>query len=171
MEATLHGLDSITVGGLAAQTGLSKSGILTVFGNREAIQLAAIAEARQIYLDVVISPIWSHPAGRRRLYALLDSWFAYIRAEVFPGGCFLAATSVEYGHRDGPVADAVRALTREWLELLERELTKAGSPDPADDAFRLHAYLASANMRFQLFDDTAGLDRARRLAEAVIGPI
>ena len=45
MIATTHGLDSITVGALATATGVSKSGILTVFGNREAIQLAAVAEA------------------------------------------------------------------------------------------------------------------------------
>ncbi|WP_449561141.1 TetR/AcrR family transcriptional regulator [Mycolicibacterium mageritense] len=57
--ATTHGLDGITVGGLSASTGVSKSGILTVFGNREAIQLAAVAEARRVYIDVVIRPALS----------------------------------------------------------------------------------------------------------------
>ena len=100
--ATTHGLDSITVGALAAATGLSKSGILTVFGNREALQVAAVREARQIYRETVIAPAWGAGPGRPRLRALIDSWLDYVRARVFPGGCFVAATTVEYRHRDGP---------------------------------------------------------------------
>ncbi|MGZ4475674.1 MAG: TetR/AcrR family transcriptional regulator, partial [Nocardioides sp.] len=56
--ATMAGLDSISVGQLATATGVSKSGILTVFPNREAIQLAAVAEARRVYVDAVIRPAW-----------------------------------------------------------------------------------------------------------------
>lgn len=169
MIATVSGLDAITVGGLAADTGLSKSGILTVFPNREAIQLAAVAEARQIYVDTVVRPAWGAAPGRERLLALLDHWVAYVRAETFPGGCFLASTSVEFGHRDGAVADAVRALKREWLDLLERELTQAGVDDPQEAAFRVDAYLDAANARRQLFGDDAAVARARRLAEDVLG--
>jgi AcrR family transcriptional regulator len=168
MIATVSGLDAITVGGLAADTGLSKSGILTVFPNREAIQLAAVAEARQIYLETVIRPAWGATPGRERLLAVLDQWVAYVRAETFPGGCFLASTSVEFGHREGPVADAVRALKREWLDLLERELASAGAADPQEAAFQIDAYLDAANAHLQLFGDHSALERARRLAEAVV---
>ncbi|MCV7201761.1 TetR/AcrR family transcriptional regulator [Mycolicibacterium peregrinum] len=166
--ATTHGLDGITVGGLSTSTGVSKSGILTVFDNREAIQLAAVAEARQVYIDVVIRPALSCPLGAARLDALLDSWLAYLRAEVFPGGCFVSATSVEFGHRTGPVADAVRNLKREWLELLENEFSVAGSPDPAEDAFRVDAYLCAGNTHRELFGTDAGLERARTLAGRVV---
>lgn len=170
MTATVSGLDSITVGALAAETGLSKSGILTVFGNREAIQLAAVAEARKIYVDTVIAPVWDRPAGRERLLALLDGWVEYVRVGTFPGGCFLSCTSVEYGHREGAVADAVRALKREWLDLLERELRAAGAADPEDGAFRIDAFLTAANARLQLFREDDALDRARRLAGEVVPP-
>jgi AcrR family transcriptional regulator len=166
--ATTHGLDSISVGGLAAATGLSKSGILTVFSTREAIQVAAVAEARRVYVDTVIAPVWGAAPGRDRLAALLDAWVDYQRAGTFPGGCFVAATSAEYGHRDGAVADAVRALKREWLDLLESELLAAGVADPVDGAFRIDAYLVAADTRRQLFGDDAALETARRLALAVL---
>lgn len=166
--ATTRGLDSISVGGLASATGLSKSGILTVFGTREALQVAAVAEARRVYVDTVIAPVWGAAPGQDRLAALLDAWVDYQRAGIFPGGCFVAATSAEFGHRHGPVADAVRALKREWLDLLERELATAGVADPAEGAFRIDAYLVAANTRRQLFDDEAALDTARRLALAVL---
>lgn len=171
MVATVEGLDAITVGSLAERTGVSKSGILTVFGNREAIQLAAVRQAREIYLEVVIRPAWGRAPGAERLRGLVEAWDAYVRAEVFPGGCFVATTSVEYGRRAGPVADAVRGLKREWLDLLEAELATAGSADPVDDAFRLDAYLDAGVLRYQLWGgprELAELDRARRLALAVV---
>ncbi len=84
MIATVSGLDSITVGSLSERTGISKSGILTVFGSREAIQVAAVAEARRIYQEKVLAPIWSEPAGAPRLRALLRSWVDYLKAGVFP---------------------------------------------------------------------------------------
>lgn len=168
LSATVHGLDAITVGSLAAQTGHSKSGILTVFANREAIQIAAVAEARALYLRHVVEPSRQSAPGRPRLRALLDHWLAYLRDGVFPGGCFITTTTVEYGRRDGAVADAVRDLAREWLLLLENELTAAGSREPADDAFRIDAYLRAAHTRFQVFGDETALDRARRLALRVV---
>lgn len=168
MTATVHGLDAITVGSLAAQTGHSKSGILTVFANREAIQIAAVAEARGLYREHVIVPAWPATPGKPRLRAVLENWLIYLRNGVFPGGCFIAATSVEYGHRDGPVAEAVRDLTREWLRLLEAELSTAGCDHPGDAAFRIDAYLRAGNTRFQLFGDAGELDRAHRLALHVL---
>lgn len=166
--ATTHGLDSITVGSLAQLTGVSKSGILTVFENREAIQVAAVAEAREIYREAVIGPAWAEQQGAPRLLALVDSWVSYLLAGVFPGGCFLAATTVEYGHRSGPVAQAVRELKREWLGLLESELRAAGSTDPEADAFKIDAFLNAGNARRELFGDDSELDRAKDLARGVV---
>lgn len=169
MVATVSGLDSITVGRLAEDTGVSKSGILTVFGTREAIQVTAVAEARRIYRREVIDAAWQQPPGAPRLTAMLDAWVRYAAApDIFPGGCFLTAASTEYGGRPGEVGDAVRRLKCEWLDLLETELAAAGSATPEDDAFRIDAFLASGNTRYQLYGDPAELDRARRLALAVV---
>ncbi|MER7705794.1 hypothetical protein ABTX81_23230 [Kitasatospora sp. NPDC097605] len=169
MSATVHGLDAITVGALAARTGHSKSGILPVFANREAIRISAVAEARVLYLRHVVEPSSAAAPGRPRLCALLDSRVAYQRDGVFPGGCFITTTSVEYGRRTGPVADAVRDLVRERLHLLESELSAAGSRFPADDAFRVDAHLRAASTRYPLFGDDTGADRAGRLSLDVLG--
>jgi AcrR family transcriptional regulator len=166
--ATVEGLDAITGGGLAASTGVSKSGILTVFGTREAIQIAAVAEARRLYQEWVVLPAWEEAAGAQRLRALITHWVAYTKADVFPGGCFVAATSVEFGHREGPVAESVQRLKREWLDLLEAELKTAGSRAPADDAFRIDSYLCMGNTRWQLYGDASEIDRAARLAMDVV---
>lgn len=168
MIATTNGLDSISVGGLAERTGVSKSGILTVFGTREAIQVAAVAEARRIYQEHVVAPAWGSEPGYPRLRALVEAWRRYLESEIFPGGCFLATTTVEYGHREGPVADAVRRLQREWIELLEADFRTAGVDDPVSDAFRIDALLNAGNNRYQLFGDPADLERGCRLALALL---
>jgi AcrR family transcriptional regulator len=168
MIATTHGLDSITVGALAAVTGVSKSGILTVFPNREAIQVAAVDAAREIYREAVLSQVYAEAPGKDRLRRLVDSWSGSLRAGVFPGGCFITATSVEFGRRDGAVAAAVRKLKRDWIDLLERELTAAGSPDPARDAFVIDAYLTAANTRRELFGDDSQLALAGEMAHELI---
>ena len=167
--ATTHGLDSITVGSLADQTGVSKSGILTVFDNREAIQIAAVNEAAQIYYESVIAPALAVEPGKGRMRALIDAWVAYLKANTFAGGCFVAATTVEYGHRAGRVADAVRSLKRQWLDFLTTELATANSDDPAVDAFRIDAFLNAGNNNRELFGDDSELERARDLALQVIG--
>lgn len=168
MIATTHGLDSITVGALAIATGISKSGILTVFGTREAIQLAAIAEARNIYRETVLAAMFEEERGAPRLRAFIDSWVDYLCDGVFRGGCFIAATTAEYGRRSGPVAAAVRNLKRDWLTLLESQLAAAGSADPLGDAFRIDAFLTAGNMRRELFADDAELLRAKKIALELI---
>ena len=166
--ATTHGLDSITVGSLAAQTGVSKSGIPAVFGNRGGVQVPAVSEAAQVYLEAVIAPALAAEPGKERLRALVDAWVAYLKASTFPGGCFVAATTVEYGRRDGPVADAVRRLKRQWLDFLAAELAIANSDDPFGDAFRIDAFLNAGNNNRELFTDDAELERARDLALQVV---
>jgi AcrR family transcriptional regulator len=168
--ATVYGLDSISVGQLAAGTGLSKSGILTVFDGREAIQLAAIAEARAIFIAEVIAPAWHLEPGVPRLAGFVANWLTYVRARVFPGGCFLAATSAEYAGRDGDVADAVRALKQDWLRLLTSELlfgkpaTDAERNHARRIAFQLDAFLTAGVMRARLLGDDGELELAHELA-------
>lgn len=168
--ATLHGLDSLSVGGLATATGVSKSGILTVFTNRESIQLAAVSEARRVFVAEVVAPVWSAQPGAPRLRALAESWAAYARRRVFPGGCFLVTSAAEYGAQDGPVADAVRALKREWLDLLASEAEEAGG-DGRAVAFQLDAFLAAGITRSVLFDADAELELALSCALAVVAAL
>ena len=167
--ATVEGLDSITVGGLAATTGVSKSGILTVFGSREAIQIAAVAEARRLYQEWVVLPAWDLPAGSERLTALIEHWVAYTKADVFPGGCFFAAASFEFNRRPGAVRDRIQHMLGTWISYLEHAVEQAQqSGEILQDvgarelAFELDAFAQAANARYQLFEDTAVFGDARR---------
>lgn len=170
--ATVIGLGSISVTQLAEGTGLSKSGILTVFKSREAIQLAAVEVAREIFVREVVTPAWDKKPGKTRLKAYVDNWFAYVERDTFPGGCFLANAVVEFGSQDGQVADAVREFQTTWVQLLEGELavgqsdTKKSRDAVAATAFKLNAFMNHGNERYRLSGDKDHLAVAKQCCSA-----
>ena len=167
--APVEGIDGITIGRLARELGMSKSGLFAHFGSKEELQLATIDAAREIFVETVIAPAREAERGLPRLQALMDHWLAYMRREVFKGGCFFDAVRGEYNSRPpGPVRDAVWADFASWSEILVNRVKAAqaaGHLDPEADpeqvAFELDALGGAANVRFQLDRDEAWFERAR----------
>ena len=104
--ASLEGLEGLTIGRLADELGMSKSGLFAHFGSKEELQLATIEAASQRYIREIFTPALREPRGYPRLVAICESWLSYIRRGVFPGGCFFAAASFEFDSRPGPVQRA-----------------------------------------------------------------
>ena len=167
--ATVEGIDGITIGRLAGELGMSKSGLFAHFGSKEELQLATIDAAREIFVETIIAPARESERGLPRLEALMDGWLEYMRREVFKGGCFFDAVRGEYNSRPpGPVRDAVWADFASWSEILVNRVKAAqaaGHLDPGADpeqvAYELDALGGAANVRFQLDRDEAWFDRAR----------
>ncbi|RDH78619.1 TetR/AcrR family transcriptional regulator [Mycolicibacterium moriokaense] len=175
--ATVDGLDGLTIGGLAAAIGMSKSGLYAHFGSKEDLQLATIASARETFVAEVFVPSLDAPQGVRRLRAACEAFLSHIERRVFPGGCFFAVAAADVGTRVGPVRDAVAAQQRDWIDLLEQLARKAISlgeldsgNDPAQLAFELNAVLVAAATGFILQGDAAVFDRARAAVGRLLGP-
>jgi AcrR family transcriptional regulator len=175
--ASVIGLEGITIGRLADELGMSKSGLVGRFGSKERLQLAALAEASAIFRRAVYAPAAERPAGLRRLDAICDAWIAYLREPPFPGGCFLTSASVEFDGRPGAVNDAVRRYAERWLAVLEHEASVAvenrelpATTDPGELAFVINALAVGANCDFQLRGDRRSLERARRAMAVALTP-
>ena len=167
--ASAEGLEGLSIGRLANELGMSKTGIFAHFGSKQQLQLATVDSAREIFLKRVVQPALKHERGARRLRAMLESWLAYVEQIVFRGGCFFAAASAEFDSRPGPVRDQIAQLTRSWLVGLQEETAVAvankefrAAIDPAQFAFELHAFVQEANWAFKLFNDKFAFTRARR---------
>lgn len=167
--ASAEGLESLSIGRLATELQMSKTGIFAHFGSKERLQLATVDAAKQVFREQVVKPAVGHPRGVARLRAMLESWIGYVERIVFRGGCFFAAASAEFDSRPGPVRDEIAALTQAWLVALEDEIAFArsakqirSSVDPVQLAFELHAYVQEANWAFKLFNDKSAFSRARR---------
>jgi AcrR family transcriptional regulator len=176
--ASVEGLDGVTIGRLAEELSISKSGLFAHFGSKEALQLATIRAARAIFSQLVVVPALSKPAGMARLRALLDGWIDYSRDREFPGGCFFSRATHEYASRPGAVRDALVEVEEEWLVLVARTVTEArdqgelrADVDPQQLAYELDAYLDSANLRSLLTGDLRVYELARTAVDARLGGV
>ena len=167
--ATEEGLDPLSIGRLAEATGMSKSGLFAHFGSKEELQIATVEHAASLFVEAVIAPARSAPKGLPRVWALCDHKIGYLERQVFPGGCFFAATSVEFSHRPGPVRDRIEEMLRSWLSYLEHVVEQAQEAGELVDTlsareitFELDSFGMAANWQFRVFGDPAVYDDARR---------
>ncbi|HYH07527.1 MAG TPA: TetR/AcrR family transcriptional regulator [Thermoanaerobaculia bacterium] len=176
--ASLEGLEGLTIGRLADDLGMSKSGLFAHFGSKEDLQLATIQTASQRYIREIFTPALKVPRGYPRLLAICDAWLSYVERGVFPGGCFFAAASFEFDSRPGPVRDLVRTLMTDWINALEKAIRMAqeeGHVDPDVDAaqlaFEMNALFFGANFSLHLLGDTQAIERATRAVRGRIEAI
>jgi AcrR family transcriptional regulator len=159
--ASAKGLEGLTIGHLASELGMSKSGLFGHFGSKEELQLATVGEASRRFIHEVVEPALEQEEGAPRLRALCHGYVDYLEHQVFAGGCFFAAASVEFDDRPGLVSDRVGDAVAAWLEYLEQQAKAAGAKDPGLLAFELHALAQGANSSFRLFGDPKAFRRAR----------
>jgi len=167
--ASAEGLEGLSIGRLATELEMSKTGIFSHFGSKEQLQLATVEAAKEIFLEQVAQPPLKSPQGVPRLKAMLEHWLGYVERIVFRGGCFFAAASAEFDSRPGRVRNRIAELTKAWMLALQEEIRFAqrqkeisDSVNPAQLAFELHAYVQEANWAFKLFNDKSAFLVARR---------
>ena len=112
------GLAGVTLGPLAEQVGMSKSGVFAHFRSKEDVQIGLLEHSARIAAPVVIEPTMHEPEGLPRLEALVRNWLGWARRAGLPGGCPIAAAMFELDDGDGPVRDKVVAMEAEWRDLL-----------------------------------------------------
>jgi AcrR family transcriptional regulator len=174
--ATIDGLEGLSIGNLAAATGISKSGLYAHFGSKQELQLATVDEAGRILDEQVVQPALAAPPGLAQLVAVCEAFFDYLERRTFPGGCFFAAAALEMGTRPGPVKERLAAIQSGFTALLgsfaataleQHELPAREDPDRL--AFELHSILLGADTKFVLNDDPAVLDLARQVVRLRLG--
>jgi len=165
--ASLEGLEGLTIGRLADELKMSKSGLFAHFGSKEELQLATIELARERFREEVYAPALRAERGYPRLVAICRAWLDYIRRDVFTGGCFFAAASFEFDGRPGKVRDVIATSMDEWIgaiekavQLAQEEGHLARSVAPAQLAFEINAIFFGANFAYNMRHDSRSIDRA-----------
>jgi AcrR family transcriptional regulator len=166
--ASVEGLEGLTIGRLAAETGMSKSGLFRHFGSKQELQLAAIGAGARRFIGEVIQPALESEEGAPRLRALAENYLDHLERQVFSGGCFWGAISAEFDDRPGPVRDRVRGAVAAWLGELARQAEIAGVEDPERLAFEILALGQGANYRHRLLGDERAFGWAREAIERIL---
>ncbi|MEV7682247.1 TetR/AcrR family transcriptional regulator [Streptomyces sp. NPDC088341] len=167
--ASVEGLEGLSLGRIATELKLSKSGVFALFGSKEELQLATVRAALDVYSECVVRPTRELSPGTARVWALCRNWLTYSADRVFTGGCFFYAVSAEFDARGGPVHDAIAAARDEWVGYVERTVDKArlaggfvAELDVPQLAFEIIALMEAANAQSVLHGDTVAYERAGR---------
>ncbi|WP_407547588.1 TetR/AcrR family transcriptional regulator [Streptomyces sp. Pv4-95] len=176
--ASLEGLGGLSLGRLATDLGISKSGVQTLFGTKENLQAAAVEVARDVFNDAVVHPARTAPRGAARVRVLIERWVEYAEVPLFPGGCFWAANLADFDSRPGRVRDALFQCQRDWRALLAAELRHAADAGEIAEldvelaAFQIDAVLIAANTALRMSDEEAYgvVDKVRRVVEGFLVP-
>jgi AcrR family transcriptional regulator len=113
------GLEGVSLGVLATQAGMSKSGLFAHFKSKEALQLGVLDEAIERFAATVLRPALQQPRGEPRVRALFERFLAW-KSGARASGCIFMALSFEYDDRPGPIRDRLVQLLQDWHGTIRR---------------------------------------------------
>jgi AcrR family transcriptional regulator len=166
--ASVEGLEGLSIGRLASELGVSKSGLFAHFGSKLELQLETVQAASELFEEHVWQPVADLDPGVVQLASLMESWLHYFRDGLFSGGCFFSNAYHEFDARPGPVRDAIAAQKRRWTAALVHHARVAenlgqlkADAHPEQLAFELDAVGSLANSLWQLERDEKAFGRAQ----------
>jgi AcrR family transcriptional regulator len=155
--ASVEGLEGISLGRLATDVGMSKSGLFAHFASKEALQLDVLEAASARFVEAVVKPAMAEPRGEPRVRSLFAHWLTWERHESLPGGCVFMHAAAELDDRPGPARDALVQWQQQWLDAL------AKAARLAVEAGHFRADLDPDLFAFQQLGLVLGYYHARRL--------
>ncbi|MBI5278875.1 MAG: TetR/AcrR family transcriptional regulator [Burkholderiales bacterium] len=138
--AAAEGLEAISLQAVADRVGLSKSGVFSRVGSREALQLAVVEEFGRRFLADVFVPAMQQPKGLPRLDEIVRRWIVRVRDVESRTNCIFTAGAFELDDRDGALRDHLHAEVARWRSALRRTVVQAieaGHLKPDTDADQL----------------------------------
>jgi len=175
-QASHMGLEGLSIGALADQIGMSKSGVFAHFGSREELQIAVVAEYHARFEEEVFFTALREPRGLKRLHALYERWVRRVAVEL-DTGCIYISGAVEFDDRPGQVRDALVSMVQAWHAALHKAIVLArdeGHLTPEADIdqilFELHGAILSLHHDARFLRSAGALDRARRSFARVVEP-
>jgi len=170
--ATVSGVSGVSIGRLAEETGLSKSGLFAHFGSKEALEVAVVEEASRQFVQAVMVPALRYPRGEPRLRAMFDKWIEWGQR---PGGCFFVGASTELDDRPGPQRDALARAIKDWVDEIAKAVRIAISEghfrsdsNPEQVSFEIYGIMLGMHTFHRFLRDPTTLDRARKAFERLL---
>ena len=119
------GFGGVTIGILASQVGMSKSGLFAHFKSKEEIDIALLEQMVEVAHKNVVVPAMRAQQGLSRLTALIDNWFGWSTKAGLLGGCPAAAGMFELDDLEGPVREKLLELEKQWNETLKQFIAES----------------------------------------------
>jgi AcrR family transcriptional regulator len=119
------GLSGVTLGVLADQVGMSKSGLFAHFRSKEDVQIELLTHMAEFAAEHVLGPCLTAAEGLPRLRALVRNWFGWAQRAGLPGGCPVAAGLFEFDDVEGRVRNKILEMEGTWRRILTELVQRA----------------------------------------------
>ena len=173
--ASALGLGGLSIGGVAREAGLSKSGLFAHFKSKEDLQLQVLESAVERFIESVVAPALRRPRGEPRVLALFDNWMAWESSSAMPGGCPFIAAASELDDRPGRLRDYLVSAQRDWMDALATAARIAVEEghfredlDGEQFAYELYSIILAFHHFDRLLRDPRSRERARQAFEDLI---
>jgi AcrR family transcriptional regulator len=147
--ASAEGLEAITLQAVADRIGLSKSGVFSRIGSREALQKAVIEEFGRRFLADVFVPAMQQPKGLPRLNEIVRRWIVRTRDVEVQQGCIYTAGAFELDDKEGELRNTLLQEVTRWRAALRRtvlQAIEAGHLQPDTDPEQLVSEISSLSI-------------------------
>jgi len=172
---SVEGLEALSIGRLAERSGMSKSGLFSHFGSKEALQRAVLEVVVEDFRSRVILPALREPGGVSRMKRLFALWLEWASEDRREGGCPLLGASTELDDRPGELRDYLVEKQRAWLDCIARIATKAvdekafrADLEAEQFAFEFNNIGLGFNFAHRLLDDAYAAQRAGSAFESLV---
>ena len=175
-QASRTGLEGLTIGSLAEQMHMSKSGVFAHFGSREDLQIAVLKAYESRFIEEILKPSLSQPRGLPRLLAIINRWLERTVIEATLGCIWISGAS-EYDDRPGAVRNELVLMVEGWQREISRTIGQAISErhlrretDIDDLVFGLYGVMLVLHQDSRLMRNVQSLPRARRAIAQLLQP-
>ena len=169
------GLSGLTIGTLAEQTEMSKSGLFAHFSSKEELQVEMLRQAAEHFEQVVWGPALRAPRGGPRIRKLFETWLAWAGDPASPGGCIFTAAGAELDDREGRPRDFLVDNQNRLHDAIARSAKIAidvghfrPDLDPQGFGFELYGILLAYNHYLRLLRDPEAASRAQVAFERLL---
>lgn len=170
-----RGLSALSIGDLARDLELSRSGLLSHFVDKESLQLAVIEKATALFVHDVVEAGTLAGEGETRLKALFSKWLAWSRGPRLNGGCPFVHASAESDALPAIVRTKLEQVMSGWSTTLKsatEDAKTAGEFAPGLDAdqlvFELYGLYLSHHFWHWSMKDRSAQDRTMRAFERLL---
>lgn len=174
MASTL-GLEGLSIGGVANEVGMSKSGLFAHFRSKGEMQTQVLETAVERFIGTVVAPALRQPRGEKRVRALFTHWLDWEESSHLPGGCPFIACAIELDDRPGPLRDFLVSAQRDWLDVLANAARIAveegdfrSDLDTQQFAYELYSIALSYHHFQRLLRDPQARERIDRAFEDLV---
>ncbi|MEO6067752.1 MAG: TetR/AcrR family transcriptional regulator [Gemmatimonadales bacterium] len=174
-DASLLGLEGLSLGQLAEEVGMSKSGLFAHFGSKEELQKQVLGAAADKFGEIVVKPALQAPRGLPRVRMMFEGWLKWERDLSVPGGCVFTHAAVELDDKPGPVRDALATWQRAWRDTLAKGASIAvqeghfrNDLDTQQFAFRMFGIIFAYYHTKRLLEDPHAESQARSAFDSLV---